>query len=64
MSALESGGTVEFAENYKKSKKSPFVIADESNYALSLVFSDGERYIGDSLGPADSELESFFYRLA
>ena len=54
MSILENNGTVEFAENYKKPKKSPFVIADESNYALSLVFSDGERYTADSLDTGSS----------
>ena len=33
-------------------------------HSFSLVFSDGSRYLTDSAGKAQEELEAFFYRLA
>ncbi len=61
---LESNETIAYAETYKKPKKLPFEVMDETIYGFCLIFSDGSRYDTDSAGSAINELEVFFYRLA
>ena len=58
---LESNDLVTYAENYKKPKKLPFKIMDETIYGFCLTFSDGSQY---STCDIQTELEKFFYRLA
>lgn len=58
---LERNDSIAYAENYKKPKKSDFVIMDETTYVFCLTFSDGRQY---STYDCQEELEQFFYRLA
>lgn len=61
---LERNGTIAYAENYKKPKKSPLTVLDAPVYGFALTFSDGSVYDTESAGDARHELEDCFYRLA
>ncbi len=58
---LERNGSISYAENYKKPKKLPFEVMDETIYTFCLAFSDGSKY---NTNDPQKELEQFFYRLA
>ena len=58
---LERNGSISYAENYKKPKKLPFEVMDETVYTFCLAFSDGSKY---NTNDPQKELEQFFYRLA
>lgn len=42
---LERSDSITCAQNYKKSKDSPFEIMNETTYSFCLTFSDGSRYL-------------------
>ena len=58
---LERNDSIAYAENYKKPKKLPFEVMDETTYSFCLTFSDGSQY---TTCDWQKELEEFFYRLA
>lgn len=58
---LDQRDSIAYAENYKKPRRSPFFVLDETTYVFCLTFSDGSRYV--TYDP-QNELEEFFYRLA
>lgn len=58
---LERSDSIAYAENYKKPKKLPFEVMDETTYSFCLTFSDGSRYVTCDW---QKELEEFFYCLA
>ncbi|MDD6022391.1 MAG: hypothetical protein ACI4GA_06395 [Acutalibacteraceae bacterium] len=58
---LRSGDKISYAENYKKPKKPPFEVMDETVYGFCLKFSDGSIF---STNDAQPELEDFFLNLA
>lgn len=58
---LERNDSIVYAENYRKPKKLPYVILDETTYSFTLTFSDGSSYLTRDY---QKELEEFFYRLA
>lgn len=64
LTTIEQNGTIEYAKNFKKPKKLPFEVLDQTTYGLYLKFSDGSDYNVDSTRHPDSKLESCFYRLA
>lgn len=61
---MQKHNTIEFLVKYRKPRKSPFFIADETTYCFSVSFSGGECYQTQSIGTAGHELEEYFYGLA
>lgn len=58
---LEQSESIAYAENYRKPKKLPAQVMDETAYGFCLTFSDGNQYVTCD---RQSNLEEFFYRLA
>ncbi|MGN0113732.1 MAG: hypothetical protein ACI396_00220 [Acutalibacteraceae bacterium] len=61
---IKQNGTIEYAQNFKKTIKLPFEVLDQTSYSLYIKFSDGIAYNVDSTSRPDGALESYFYRLA
>ena len=58
---IEDGGLIQYAENYKEPPKLPVSAMDETTYAFSLSFKDGESFLTKNRQEA---LETYFYALA
>lgn len=58
---LEQSESIVYVENYRKPKKLPIQVSDETTYSFCLTFSDGNQYV--TYG-RQNDLEEFFYRLA
>ena len=58
---LEQSNSIAYVENYKKPKKLPFEVLDETTYGFCLTFPDKSRCVTND---RKKELEEYFYRLA
>lgn len=61
LTVITDNQLIQYAENCKQPSKSPIMAMDETTYAFSLSFADGESYLTKD---RQEELENYFYTLA
>lgn len=58
---LKRNDSITYVRNYKKPLKLPFNVKDDTSYAFSLTFSNGDRYVTYD---SQKETEEYFFRLS